>query len=375
MNEEELRQIRWDNKILWSCAFGMGVGFSNTSETMIPELEALGYDIYVDDWFGATSPVISEHLRELYYKYQNVKDKIDFTEYPHVVNFIMESFWQAKGKYKIGGCFVESTKLKEKYVEIVNNMDYLFTSCDYNRQIEIKSGVTKPIFIVPPYTDNNTYHYMERNHQDRPYTFLHVGVIQERKNTHELLECYMNAFPDDGKTKLIVKSNHFGGVEYSKNLTKGRNDVEYIYTNEKPLSTQEMVDLYASADCYINLSHGEGTGMPEVEAMATGLPVITSNWDARKTFIDESVGWMIKVAYLDKAYKQLADEDCGEWAQYDLNNVVDLMRTAYNNPAEAKHRGLNGAERIKYKFSAKKAAQGFDAIFMDIYNKKRNNNV
>ena len=36
--------------------------------------------------------------------------------------------------------------------------------------------------------------------------------------------------------------------------------------------------LYASADVFVLPSRGEGWGRPHVEAMAMGLPIITTNW-------------------------------------------------------------------------------------------------
>lgn len=367
---DDIELIRWNNKILWSCAFGMGVGFSNTSETIIPELEKLGYDIYIDDWFEGKAEITNDHFKELYNKYMIAKDYIDFSNYPHVVNFIMEGFWKAQGKYKIGGCFVESTHLRKKYVDIVNELDYVFTSCQHNIDIEKESGVIKPIYIAPPYTDPKIYYYIDRQHDGKPYTFLHVGVIQERKNTFQLIEGYINAFPDNGLTKLVIKSNHSGQTGYMQSLTAHRKDIEYIYTNEKPLSNQEMVKLYHDADCYVNISHGEGTGMPEIEAMSTGLPVIGSNWDARNTFLDNEVGWMLNVDHMDKAYGLVLDEDCGTWAHYNTGEFVNILRYVFDHKEEAKHKGKIASERINNNFTAEKAALGFDAIFMDIYRKK-----
>lgn len=375
MREFEIKQIRWNNKILFSGVFGYGVGFSNQTEMIIPELEKLGYDIYIDDWNRGSSDITNPHLKALYEKYESCKNIINFEEYPHVVNWIMEGFGEARGKYKVGGCFIESTKLRKKYVDIVNNMDYLFTSCEYNRKIEIDSGVIKPIFIVPPYTDADTFCYKERNHKETPFTFLHVGVIQERKNTEQLIIGYINAFPDNGKTKLIIKSNHSGVVRYLAERTKNRKDIEYIYTNENPLSLQQMKELYYSADCYINISHGEGTGLPDLEAMSTGLPVIGSNWDARQTFLDNDVGWMINISHFGNAYNLVLDEECGVWAHYDIYDYINKLRYVYEHQEEAKQKGKIASERIKNNFTIEKAVVGYDAIFMDVYNKKRNNNV
>lgn len=47
---------------------------------------------------------------------------------------------------------------------------------------------------------------------------------------------------------------------------------------EEHLPASEMPNLYKSADCFVLPTHGEGWGLPTMEAMAMGLPTITTNW-------------------------------------------------------------------------------------------------
>jgi glycosyltransferase involved in cell wall biosynthesis len=42
-------------------------------------------------------------------------------------------------------------------------------------------------------------------------------------------------------------------------------------------------------------SRGEGWGRPHVEAMAMGLPLISTNWSGITAYLDESVGYPISV--------------------------------------------------------------------------------
>ena len=43
------------------------------------------------------------------------------------------------------------------------------------------------------------------------------------------------------------------------------------------VSNSELVELYNMADCFVSASLGEGFGMPQLEAMLCGCPVVTAH--------------------------------------------------------------------------------------------------
>jgi glycosyltransferase involved in cell wall biosynthesis/ubiquinone/menaquinone biosynthesis C-methylase UbiE len=371
------RMIRYNNKLVWHSTFGRGMGYSITSETMIPELEKLGYDIYVDDIIlqrkdGITpepeSSIINPHIKELKYKYLNaatVHKNLD--DCINAAFYLQESFEFIPGNKKIGWAFAESTKIRPKYVPLCNRMNTIITTSEFTKKAMQDSGVTTDIRIVPPWVDIEAYPIMERPN-DRPFTFLHVGMASERKNTFQLLEAYVKAFPGQDKTRMILKSNDMGILTPFQEIYKDRKDIEWVYTNDKPLTHDQMLELYKKADCYINVSHGEGIGNPEMEAMSTGLPVISSNWDGRKVFLDDEVGWMLKINGLGKAYPEtLSEEDCGQWAYFDGEDMIRLLQEVASNPQLCREKGKIAAERMRERFTPSKAALALDEVFMDFY--------
>lgn len=364
------RVIRYNNKVLWHSHFGRGVGFSTHSEYMISALDRMGYDIYCNDRDCKQSPILDDKIRVLCDKYDNTK--IDFNNYPQFICWQADVYSDIKGKYRIGMSIMESTKYQQHYVDIMNKLNYNFTTCEFVRKSQIEAGVKIPIKIIPPYVDTSIYSYIERDHKDKPFTFLHIGVIQPRKNTVFMIDGYCNTFDNDGRTRLIIKSNNGGIIDYIKERYAHRNDIEFIYTNNTPLTNQEMRELYASADCYVNMSHGEGIGLPDLEAIATGIPVIGSNWDGRGTFLDENVGWMVKIDKYVKSYDFPGAEDSGVWAEYNTNDYHRILKYAFEHPEEVAFKGKRGSERVKDKFTSDIAAKSMDDLLMSIYQDKKN---
>ena len=52
------------------------------------------------------------------------------------------------------------------------------------------------------------------------------------------------------------------------------------------LQRYELGVLYRSADCFVLPTRGEGWGMPILEAMACGLPVIATHWSSQVDFMN-----------------------------------------------------------------------------------------
>ena len=111
---------------------------------------------------------------------------------------------------------------------------------------------------------------------DRPY-FLFVGTLEPRKNLRRLLEAYASLDDTIRKQTLLVVAGGKGwgnvdlvslvqllGLSESVRLTG--------YVSEEQLST-----LYAHARFLAMPSLYEGFGLPLVEAMSFGVPVLTSS--------------------------------------------------------------------------------------------------
>jgi glycosyltransferase involved in cell wall biosynthesis/SAM-dependent methyltransferase len=378
------RIMRYNNKVLWHSFFGRGVGFTAISEAIIPALEGLGYDVYVNDWQSGESPILEPRFKDLYEKYLKARETIDFTAHPQVICWLMEAFPSVKGDWKIGWSLCESTKLRSYYMKNCNMMDYLVTSSEFNKKVQEESGVVCPIRIVPPCVDPGRFPVLERSSTEialpipsgplvespKPLTFLHIGVVQERKNPLQMVDGYCQAFPPNGRTRLLYKSNDFGVLDWFREHYKDRPDIEWIYTSQKPLHQAELLRLYQKADVYVNLSHGEGIGMPDLEAMATGLPVVGLNWDTRGLFLSEKTGWPLAVNRMEKAYRSTVQEDCGDWGCADTEEYVNALKEIANDPAVAREKGKRAAELVRREFTPEKAAAALDAVLFEIYEKR-----
>ena len=119
------------------------------------------------------------------------------------------------------------------------------------------------------------------------------------------------------------------------------------------ISDNDLFELYKIADCFVLPSHGEGFGMPAVEAMVTGLPVIITNWMGTTSFAKEKYCYPIEINYLQKAIYASFYGDVGYWAYIDTNELKRLMRKVYNERNINKDKCYLASEFVENNFRFK----------------------
>ena len=131
--------------------------------------------------------------------------------------------------------------------------------------------------------------------------FLHISNNEPRKNVARIVEAFQR-LKKTHDVRLKLKLPHEEGGKYQN--IKG---VELI---QGMLSTEDLVKLYQNASGFVFPSLYEGFGMPILEAMACGCPVITSNVSACPEVAGEAAIIIDprNVQALQNAMEQLIDQ-------------------------------------------------------------------
>jgi glycosyltransferase involved in cell wall biosynthesis len=102
---------------------------------------------------------------------------------------------------------------------------------------------------------------------------LFVGVIQRRKNVGRLVKAF-ERLPATWRLALAGASEGYGAAEELRAVEESprRGDIDVLGHQ----SAAQLDNLYARARIFAFPSLDEGFGMPVLEAMARGVPVVTS---------------------------------------------------------------------------------------------------
>ncbi len=141
-------------------------------------------------------------------------------------------------------------------------------------QLEQQLGVEPSrIYVVP----HGASIPSANNAAPRENMVLFVGVVQRRKNVGRLVKAF-EQLPAGWRLVLAGALEGYGAADELRAVEESprRNDIEVIGHQ----SAAQLDTLYARARIFAFPSLDEGFGMPVLEAMARGVPVVTSNCSA-----------------------------------------------------------------------------------------------
>jgi glycosyltransferase involved in cell wall biosynthesis len=104
---------------------------------------------------------------------------------------------------------------------------------------------------------------------------LYVGFVRPRRNVLTLLKAFHRLRKQYNlRHKLIIVGKNLGSIDFL-NFVKSDQEKELIHFNYIP--DKDLPLLYNAAEIFVYPSLYEGFGLPLVEAMACGTPIVASN--------------------------------------------------------------------------------------------------
>lgn len=163
------------------------------------------------------------------------------------------------------------------------------------RDISRRYNVPADKIVVAPYAADPMFQPIEdaarldevrARYATGPRYILFVGVLKPNKNVKTLVEAYVR-LRQAGRVRhrlvLVGQQELLYGEMFARAREAGLAG-DLVFTGR--VSDQDLVALYNAAELFVQPSLFEGFGLPSLEAMACGTPVVTSNTAA----IPEVVG-------------------------------------------------------------------------------------
>ncbi|WP_243767070.1 glycosyltransferase [Paenibacillus agricola] len=228
------------------------------------------------------------------------------------------------------------------------------------------SGVKIPVFIVPHGVNTQTFSPTNKKLSlpipKNSFVFVSVFTFQHRKNPETLLRAYWEEFSSKDRVALVIKTKGFGGYEtgqWIKNRINAykkkrgfRVDTAPIHLLTNHTSQQKLKGIYTAGDVFVLPTRGEGVGLPFLEALSSGIPVIATRWGGHMDFLKERNSFLINYELkpttssmkhsISRKFDYLFAQKGQWWAEPSLSHLKKQMRYAYNHPDLCRKKGLQG---------------------------------
>lgn len=211
---------------------------------------------------------------------------------------------------------IETDRCNPDWIRCVDAMDVVIVPSTHARASITNTGtVNKNILVIPEaFNDEIVKEHDQLNLElETKFNFLIFGQLtgsnafNDRKNTYFTLKWLCETFKNDPDVGIILKTNMGKNTKIDKQnvLNTARNVLKEARIGQFPklhilhgdMNDKEIAGLYKnkSIKALVALTRGEGFGLPIIDAAASGLPIIATNWSGHLDFL--KLGNFIKVSY------------------------------------------------------------------------------
>jgi glycosyltransferase involved in cell wall biosynthesis len=352
-------------------------GFSTVARNYIRGLHDNGVKVYVeplDMVLESVNPVGDEVINSIFAERGDMY-------MPQIIWGQAPYFIKNSGIYKIGHCEFEATDAPEIWIRYCNMMDELWVPTEWDRKKFVKAGVNVPIYVIHQGINPDYFHpdYAPMvTDAKETFKFLVNAAWYPRKNLHNLIVAFQGEFKRGEDVCLIVKTMNLGlnkGIQEEIKDIKSDENSANTYIKEEELPDFKLPCLYTMSDCFVLPSRGEGWGLPLFEALACGVPVITTGYGAPfETLKDEKGQPLPGVHFTDYTESISTDPyvymEGKKWAEPNMVQFAKQMRYVFEHRSEEKKKALETSKIIRQKFSWQNVTAKMVDRLEDIYKNK-----
>ena len=347
------------------------------------------FDLHVENIRWGNCPFLTEDtpekqaIKKCVYKFAQ-QEKAGNKDYDLFVHVSIPNEFEQKGKVNIGvTAGIETDRISHVWVQKCEEMDLIIVPSEHSKKAltsstvdwqNTKTGeigqfkITKPVIVCSEGVDTNVFKpwtaanasqsmkdFQKSLNLEPEFCFLHVGQWgkggygEDRKNIANLVKYFIETFKGRDDVGLVLKTNMSRNNVLDYNSIQGRlaqikanfkeEEIPPIYLVHGNLSDEEMAGLYThpKVKSFVSLTSGEGFGLPLLEAAASGLPVIATNWSGHLDFLKRkfsAVKYELKVVPEIAVWEPIITQG-SQWAyadEADSKRRLKKMVKSYSTP-------------------------------------------
>ena len=313
--------------------------------------------------------------------------------------------FQKLGKINIGvTAGIETDRISPTWINKINEVDLTIVPSEHSKNViqntfvqwkdnntgnNGQMSVEKPVVVCNEGVDCKIFRKLKHEELNEnvkkldfesDFNFLHIGQWgagsfgEDRKNISNLVKYFIETFKNRKDVGLVLKVNMAKNSMLDELNVKNRielvkqgykkEELPPIYLLHGYMTDEEMASLYNhhKIKAFISLTHGEGFGLPLLEAAACELPILVTGWSGHLDFLKNN-----KFIPLRFTLKEIPDAAVwndilvkgSRWAEVDENDVKQRMEKIVKAPFKPKEWAKELSLDIKNNFDVGMTNQKF----------------
>lgn len=201
---------------------------------------------------------------------------------------------------------------------------------------------------IPNGVDSTLFHPKQEADETPSITILYVARFVSLKDHPTLIDAFHKVLEQEPHVRLMLVGD---GPDKDKCMSYiAEKGLEQATTFTGGVAKDNMPAIYRQADIYVSTSHIEGQPLTFTEAMASGLPIISTNIRATQGVLDETNSLLFEPgavsALADALLKLIRDLDLRRRlaangrriveARFDWNRIVDEELQVYETALQVR---------------------------------------
>ncbi len=259
--------------------------------------------------------------------------------------------------------------LPAEWVTQARHVQQFWVPSEHVRQVYVRSGIPKDkVKVVPHGIDPDRFHPGVTPMSlatKKTFKFLFVGGTIHRKGPDVLLDAYLKTFTAQDNVCLVIKDfggqSVYAGQTFESQIRAAQsqpNAPEILYLNDE-LPPDSLPGLYTACDCLAHPYRGEGFGLPVLEAMACGLPVIVTAGGAADDFAGDGFAYRIPATKksIGDSISGMKLAGTGWLLEPDAQALAARMKWIVEHRDDARATGRRASEFARREWTWERAAQ------------------
>ena len=298
----------------------------------------------------------------------------------------------ALGRYNVGiTAAVETDRCNPTWVEACGRMNTVVVPSNHAKSSLEYYGPLKNVLVIPESFPDAILRKdltgLDLGEISTDFNFLILGQLtgnnpeNDRKNLYHTIRMFCNIFANNPDVGLVIKTNSGKSTKIDKKITKvtlsqvlnqiRRGPYPRVSFLHGSLTDVEIASLYRhpKIKALVSLTRGEGFGLPILEAAASGLPVIATNWSAYLDFMNK--GKFVGIDYnLGEIHPSRCDDNIfmknSQWANVNEEDFQKKILKFYQKSEKPKQWARDLSIKIQEEYSFNSIASIYETNFGDL---------